>query len=325
MGFLSTFLYSQLFVTPPYPVKSFAGQTVIVTGSNTGLGLEAARHFVRLDAEKVIIAVRNVSAGQRAKQSIEESTGRENVCEVWELDLASYASVQAFAKRASTELSRIDVLLENAGLATEQFKFAENQERTITVNVISTFLLGLLLLPKMEETADKDKNPTKKPRWTIVCSGAHALTNFPEYKEGNTFANLSNKEKSDMTVRYPTSKLLEVLIVRELAPKITNSKIILNMTDPGLCHSELAREAGFSLWLMKLLLGRKTEVGSRCLVASAVVGDESHGAYISNGEVSNQHLSAFVISDGGRKAQENVWSELKEVLENIVPGVTAWT
>ena len=51
-------------------MQSFTGQTVIVTGSNVGLGKGAARHFARLDAEKVILAVRN-----EAKQDIERSTG----------------------------------------------------------------------------------------------------------------------------------------------------------------------------------------------------------------------------------------------------------
>lgn len=70
MAFLGTFVYSQLFVTPEYPTKSFAGQTVIVTGSNTGLGLEFARNFVQLNAEKVILAVRKLAAGEEAKISI---------------------------------------------------------------------------------------------------------------------------------------------------------------------------------------------------------------------------------------------------------------
>ncbi|EEA23323.1 hypothetical protein TMatcc_002182 [Talaromyces marneffei ATCC 18224] len=323
MGFLGPFLYSQLFVTPEYPSKSFAGQTIIVTGSNTGLGLEAARHFVRLGAEKVILAVRNLDAGETAKSSIEESTGRKNICEVWELDLASYASVQAFAKRASSELDRIDVLLENAGVATKiHFERAENHERTITVNVIGTFLLGLLLLPKLEETGTK--NPVEKPRWTIVTSEVHALTNLPECKDGNTFVSLDDPQKSNMNDRYPTSKLLEVLVVRELAQRITNNNVVLNMLNPGLCHSTLWRERNWPVLIFSLFsFVRTTEVGARCLVAGAAAGDESHGAYMTDGKVSNGHLSAFVTSDEGRNAQRKVWSELKAILEDIVPGVTA--
>lgn len=84
------FLYSQLFVTPSYPATYFTGQTIIITGSNVGLGYEAARHFTRLGAAKVILAVRNCQAGEEAKRSIELSTHITGVCEVWQLDLASY-------------------------------------------------------------------------------------------------------------------------------------------------------------------------------------------------------------------------------------------
>ncbi|KAH1360553.1 hypothetical protein KXV22_002782 [Aspergillus fumigatus] len=87
------FLYSQLFVTPAYPTHSFKDQTIIVTGSNVGLGLEAARHFVRLNAATVILAVRNRPAGEAAKASIQAShPDSATSVEVWDLDLASYAS-----------------------------------------------------------------------------------------------------------------------------------------------------------------------------------------------------------------------------------------
>jgi NAD(P)-dependent dehydrogenase (short-subunit alcohol dehydrogenase family) len=85
------FLYSQLFVRPQYPTKSFAGQTVIVTGSNVGLGKEAARHIARLGVSKLILAVRNVDAGEEAKGDIESTTNcGKMVIEVWQLDLSSY-------------------------------------------------------------------------------------------------------------------------------------------------------------------------------------------------------------------------------------------
>jgi NAD(P)-dependent dehydrogenase (short-subunit alcohol dehydrogenase family) len=89
------------------------GKVFIVTGSNIGLGLEAAKHLVQASAARVIMAVRNVKAGEEAKGYVERTTGIRGVAEVWPLDLSSYKSVQEFAKRA-TELDRIDCLLENA-------------------------------------------------------------------------------------------------------------------------------------------------------------------------------------------------------------------
>jgi len=108
MGFFLTFLKSQLFAKLPYPTADFSGQTIIITGSNTGLGLEAARHIVRLGAAKVILAVRTISKGEAAAKDIIESTKvKENVIEVWQVDLSSYESVKAFGARVQT-LERLD-------------------------------------------------------------------------------------------------------------------------------------------------------------------------------------------------------------------------
>lgn len=128
-GFLPKFLYSQFFVTPPVPSKDLTGKTLIVTGSNTGLGKEAARHYVRLNAEKVIIACRSVDKGEAAKKDIEATTGRSGVIEVWQLDLSSYQSVKQFAARAKS-LRRLDSIVENAGISTADYKFTEGNEST---------------------------------------------------------------------------------------------------------------------------------------------------------------------------------------------------
>lgn len=208
------FLYSQLCVTPEVPAQSFTGQTVIVTGSNIGLGLEASRHITQLGASRVILAVRNVAAGKEAQQSIEQSTGRNNICEVWELDLASYASVKEFAQRASSQLPRIDVVIANAALAATQFTLAEGHERSVTVNVISTMLLAFLLLPKLQETASAF--PDSQPCLSFVVSEVHAWTDLPERQNSNIFTALDDEEASSIIQRYPTTKLLEVLLIREL-------------------------------------------------------------------------------------------------------------
>ncbi|ETI21842.1 hypothetical protein G647_05911 [Cladophialophora carrionii CBS 160.54] len=315
------FLYSQLFVRPAYPTRSFAGETVIITGSNTGLGKEAARHIARLGASKLILAVRNTKAGNDAKRDIERTTGCDpSVIEVWSLDLASYDSVKAFADRAS-KLQRIDVLLENAGIAVSKYSQAEGHERTITVNVISTFLLALLLLPKLKATA---KQFDATPRLTIVSSEVHGWTKFPEWQQptDRIFPTLDDEKTATMDERYQTSKLLEVLVVKQIAPRLADSGVTLNMLNPGLCHSELSRDGSLFLEVLKFFLARRTEVGSRTLVASAAAGPESHGKYMHDGKVDESELSPFVRSKDGEVASEKVWQALSDILEKISPGVT---
>ena len=150
------FFKSQFLTTLPYPSGSYAGKNIIVTGSNTGLGLEAARHFVRLGCSRMILAVRNLEKGNQAKASIEHSTGcSEGIISVWELDLCSYSSVQSFASCVSAELERVDTLLLNAGVCALKgpWRIVEEDEEAITVNVVTTFLLAFLLFPKLRETS----------------------------------------------------------------------------------------------------------------------------------------------------------------------------
>lgn len=125
-----------------------------------------------------------------------------------------------------------------------------------------------------------------------------------------------------MTTRYPVSKLLEVLVVRELAAQTgPDYPITINCLNPGFCHSELAREAGWGLYLMKLFLARSTEVGSRAIVTAAIAGPETHGLYMSESIIAEPSL--LVQSEEGLRAQKKVWSELLMKLESISLGVTA--
>lgn len=197
-AFAAHYLHAQMVAKLPYPTQKFTGQTIIVTGSNIGMGLEAARHFVRLDAGKVILAVRNISKGEAAKKSILESEKRpDEVVEVWELDLASYASTKAFAQRAQG-LERLDVVVENAGIYMYSFEMAEEDESTITVNNVSTFLLGILLLPKLRETSIAQRKETVL---TFTGSFVHYLTEFPERIADKIFDELADRTKANMNDR----------------------------------------------------------------------------------------------------------------------------
>lgn len=156
----------------PYPEQDLTGQTIIVTGANVGLGLEAARHFTRMGASKVILACRSANKGQEALESIEQSTHKQGICEVWPLDMEDFDSIKAFAKR-SEKLDRIDVMLENAGVSLLEYTWSKkaNMETTIAVNVVGTFLLALLMLPILRKSG---KEHGIVPRLTITSSDVHS-------------------------------------------------------------------------------------------------------------------------------------------------------
>ncbi|CRG92459.1 hypothetical protein PISL3812_09519 [Talaromyces islandicus] len=197
MSFFS-FVRSQLLVTLPVPTHDFSNQTIIVTGANTGLGLEAARYFLKLNAARIILAVRTVSKGDAAKAELEASSHRgPGVLEVHALDMESSASVEAFAAKMNT-LSRIDVLLLNAGKVTQEFYLAEGNESTITVNVVNTFLLAFLMLPKLRQVASEF---AVLPRIVVVSSDRHVETNLAEWKTDNTFVTLNDPKTAKMHER----------------------------------------------------------------------------------------------------------------------------
>ena len=272
------------FISTPYLRSAeCSSQTVIITGSNTGLGLEAARHIVKLNAAKVILAVRTVSKGEAAAADIAKTTGRSGVCEVWPLDLSSYASVKDFIARAHS-LERLDVVIENAGVSiTTKWTVAEKDEMTITTNVVSTFLLGLGLLPRLRQTAAKFQ-PKRTPRLVIVSSEVHEIASFKERKAENIFETLSDERRSNLEDRYNVSKLLEVYFCRELAERMRKSgkeEVVVNYLTPGFCQSDLNREKVTAIEVLKFLLARTTEQGSRALVHAAGCGMETHGEYLS--------------------------------------------
>ncbi len=198
LSFFRKLVWDQLTLTLPYPQTPVTGLTVVVTGANVGLGFEAARHYVRLGAAKVIIAVRTIEKGEAAKKAIEESEKRQGIIEVWHLDLQSYESVKQFAKKVQ-DLPRLDIMLENAGIATRKFRRAEENESTLTVNVVSTFLLALLVLPKLRHTSTTF-NTT--PYLTIVSSEVHFFTSLPEKSSPNIFEKLNDEATADMEPRY---------------------------------------------------------------------------------------------------------------------------
>ncbi|RAL06657.1 NAD(P)-binding protein [Aspergillus homomorphus CBS 101889] len=282
-SYISRFFSSQ-FSQLPHPTQNFKDAVILVTGGNTGLGLEAARHFVRLQAATVILAVRDVQKGQKAKESIEATTKIQGVVEVWPLDLEKVQSVQDLTTKA-TGLPRLDVVVANAGISTSEWTLIGGMERSIQVNVLSTFLLVMSLLPKLRETATQHH---ARPRVVVVSSEGHETTEFPEQDADRIFDALKDKAKSNMGERYDTSKLIQLYLVRALAEHLSQSNkpaVTINAVSPGLCKTGLLRETPLAARILisplKAVLARSAEEGSRTLVhAAGPDNGETHGKYL---------------------------------------------
>ncbi len=322
MSSFPSFVRSQLFHTPPYPTHSFAGQTVVVTGANSGLGLEAARLYVRQGASTVIITSRSAAKGEAAKRDIEATENRPGVVQVWDLDLSSFASVRAFAKRCET-LPRLDIVVENAGICQGTLARFEGHEAHVTINVISTFFLLLLLLPTLRARAAR--NNGAKPVLTINTSETHHWAKLPAQKDPRgIFKTLDDEKTTDMGARYYESKLLQILVLRHLTRHVIKNRfrypVVINCVTPGLCKTALIKDMGVAPVIMSALLGRRVDVGARTLVnATYLCGDESAGEYIADDRIGSP--SPLVRSKEGEVLARRVWDELVALLEEMEPGI----
>lgn len=226
--------------------------------ANTGLGLETAKHIVSVGASKVILGVRTLSKGLSAKADIEATTGRLGVVEAWEIDLDSVPSVRAFAARAKS-LERVDTAVMNAGLANTEWRVSSGGwEQQLQVNVLSTSLLSLLLLPLLVQT--RRAFPESRPHLVLLASDIHEEARLEERNADNVLQALNDKKtweesKAGVSERYAVSKLFDLHVSIELAglvPSIGGEPaVFVDSVAPGFCKSELLSRKPGTPWSLK--------------------------------------------------------------------------
>src|SRR4029077_15807033 len=146
-----------------------AGTVVIVTGSSSGIGYEAARVLANKNAE-VIVAVRDLEKGNVAGAKIRQQNESAKVT-VMKLDVAALSSVKTFADEYKRRYSRLDRLINNAGVMIPPYSKTTNGfELQFGTNHLGHFALTAQLLDLL--------NKTKDSRVVNVSSGAHRYGNI---------------------------------------------------------------------------------------------------------------------------------------------------
>lgn len=208
-------------------IPSQKGRIAIVTGANIGLGYETTIGLAKKDIQ-VIMACRNLEKANKAKSEILVRVPNARLT-VMELDLMSLKSVRAFAKSFIESHSRLDLLINNAGIMFPPFSITEEGfESQMGVNYFSHFLLTGLLLPLLEKTENS--------RIITLSSIAHKNAIID-------FENLNSEKSYSKQKAYGQSKLACLLFSYELQRRLekANSTTISVAAHPGVSNTNLGQ------------------------------------------------------------------------------------
>jgi NAD(P)-dependent dehydrogenase (short-subunit alcohol dehydrogenase family) len=204
------------------------GKTCMVTGANTGVGLETARELARFGAT-VVMTARDAERGETAVKEVQQETGSQQV-HLLLLDLASPKSIGEAVRQFNERFDALHVLINNAGvLLSHRQETPEGVEMTLAVNHLGPFLLTLLLLERIRSSVPA--------RIINVSSEAHRKA-----WGGFNFDDLHSRRRYLPFMVYARTKLANILFTRELARRLEGTRVTVNAVHPGLVHSGLGAD-----------------------------------------------------------------------------------
>jgi NAD(P)-dependent dehydrogenase (short-subunit alcohol dehydrogenase family) len=256
-------------------IPDLAGKTVLITGANSGLGLESAKALAGHGAH-VIMACRNPQKAESSALDIRASYPKARL-ELVPLDLSNLSSVRALARDVREKHARLDVLLNNAGImAVPYAKTADGFELQFGTNHLGHFALTGLLFDLLAKTPGA--------RVVNVSSQAHTMGKM-------RFDDLSWETGYKKWSAYGMSKLANLLFTYELARRsqAKGVNVLSVAAHPGYAATNL-QYAGAELQHKKLLskilhwgnplLGQPPEMGALPQLYAAIATDVQSGDYI---------------------------------------------
>lgn len=211
----------------PEAVPELSGKTVLITGANSGLGLESARMLAGRGAH-VVMACRNTEKGDAARRAINKEHPQASL-EVMTLDLSDLESVRQFSNAFQQCHKVLDVLLNNAGVMAPPLQHTRDGfEMQFGTNHLGHFALTGLLYPELEAA--------REARIVVVSSLAHRIGNI-------YFDNLDGARSYARWKFYGQSKLANLMFALELNRRLRqqNASMAAIAVHPGYSATNLQR------------------------------------------------------------------------------------
>ena len=288
------------------------GRTAVVTGANSGIGLEAARELARAGAH-VVLAVRDVDKGASAAADIGTDIGaggRAGSTEVRRLDLADLGSVREFAVGLD---GPVDVLINNAGLmAVPERRTADGFEMQVGTNFLGHFALTGLLLDRVRD------------RVVTLSSAAHRMGSI----------NLDDlnwrRRRYQRWGAYGQSKLADLMFAYELEHRLVaaGSSLRSMAAHPGYTATNLQTRTesvqDFVMSMANKVVAQSPAMGALPTLYAATVSDLAGGSYV--GPSGWQEVAGHPVPVGStvashdRDVQRRLW-DLAADLTGVRPQV----
>jgi len=333
--------WTKKYTTPGFKtadIPSLAGKVAIVTGANTGIGLETAKELARKGAQVYALA-RSEPKGHAAVVEINTAIANDSShvkAEFMQLDLASFKSIKAFAEAWTVLNSPVDMLILNAGIMKSPGEFAMGQkfsygyettaegfEAHIGVNHIGHFYLTKLLKPFLKQGS----------RVVAVSSGAEQGAPAGGIKFETWKGKTDDYEDG---VAYGQAKLANILFARELAERWKDAGIEAYSCHPGIIDTDLAR---YMLAEMKEKAERKGAVAA--FLHTALMAWHANAMFTrADGALTQLHLAVApgvknggyytpialmedpIHPEGGNVAlQKLLWDKTEEAIEKALGSV----
>jgi len=284
------------------PSFAAAGGTAVVTGGNSGIGLEACKALLSAGC-RVVLCSRDYGAGVAALESIVGDGAEAGRARVQQLDLADLDSCCKAAEEIERTEGSVSLLLNNAGvMATPQLQTAQGFELQLGTNHIGHHAWTRLLLPIMEEGG----------RVVTVASTAHTMGSVdvsdPCFEHGRKYTPWG---------AYGQSKAANILFAKGLADELqrAGSDILSVSLHPGVIATPLWRHGNRLLtWLLhRVIIDKDVPQGAATSVfASLAPSDElPPGAYLSDCAVATPNEAC---RDEDRTARRALWSETERLI-----------
>lgn len=291
-------------------IPSQAGKTIIVTGSTSGIGYEAALVLAKAEAQ-VVLASRNETKGNMTVEKIKEIHPSAQVS-FMVLDTASQASVKKFCDEWGKTGRKIDTLILNAGISNvpSREETVDGFERQLATNYLGHFTMANLLLPCMNSNS----------RIIPVSSLAHKRTKLH-------FDDLMLKQKYNPMTAYNHSKLAVLTFALELSRRLreNNSDIKVVPVHPGVAATGITRGGDRANPIIRNvaktmfgIIGQSAEQGAWPILYAATAPNVENGDYYGPGGVGERKGIPALAKIAPHAAEQDNGKRLWTLTEDLL-------